>query len=436
MKYKNSLFNIYLEKEEYIKKNKPGYISVYNTMSLQFADIPTNCDYDKPPKYLIDNGFIVPNEMDEANEYKKMQTEAITNDFQKKVIITVCTTFMCNYHCAYCFQEGCQGIDIDAETVSSMIRYLKNEIDRNKNLKHLHILWFGGEPLLRFDVIKEISNIIIPYCENKGVKYTSNIVTNGYFMTKDISNELNKLKVSSAQISFDGMESTYNSLRKPPKDAFIRVINNIKESSIPIRIRLNVTREAQDEIFELVKDLNNRGILRDKKNYLYLHRVLEYTNDKRYGFTDGEWLKYREKMKKYLDYLHADEYFGLGRIITTCEIMPKRNITLGADGYLYRCRNHVRSSQYAVGKIADGIDANNIIEKSYITSTMDSNCSNCSILPFCGGGGCRYEELLWGKPCTYKKALFRQNLEFAIKNHESANKIKYHSSLLPSKALK
>lgn len=140
---------------------------------------------------------------------------------------------------------------MQGEVLADTIAYIKKKIDRNTNLKILNIRWFGGEPLMNMDAIRKISNFAIPYCEATNIEYYTLIISNGYYLTKSISVELKELKVEYAQIALDGFEATYRSLRAAPSDAYNTVQKNIENSVLPIVIRLNTTRNSQNEIIEL-----------------------------------------------------------------------------------------------------------------------------------------------------------------------------------------
>ena len=206
MKYKESKYNIRLKDEGYLDGMDVNEDLVYNTMSGQLDIFPKTIDLNNPPNKAIKNRFVIPNNSDETVSFIKVSHNVINDNHPKSVILTVVTTFQCNYQCSYCFEQCDRNTDLSESTMEDYLKYIKKEIDDNPNLKYFRIIWFGGEPLLRFDVIERISDFVITYCDEKGIKYSAGVISNGYLYTKEKSERLKDLRVKSVQITFDGFE--------------------------------------------------------------------------------------------------------------------------------------------------------------------------------------------------------------------------------------
>jgi MoaA/NifB/PqqE/SkfB family radical SAM enzyme len=84
----------------------------------------------------------------------------------------------CNLSCAYCvyngdyfFERKKSGLDMRLETAQAGLNYIHG-ILKDRYKKELKISFYGGEPLLRFDVLKEIvsySKKLFKGCELKYV---------------------------------------------------------------------------------------------------------------------------------------------------------------------------------------------------------------------------------------------------------------------------
>ncbi len=417
MDYKLSFYNINVFEEGYTD-NQNYQDLYYNTLSNQFAHIPKDVDVesltqDKQAE-LKEKRMIVPKEINQAQIYRQQQQDAILNDYPNSVRLTICTTMKCNYQCDYCM-EGCyKNTDMTEETLQDMFLYIENELNRH-NLKHFHIQFFGGEPLLRKDIIKRISNFVIPLCDSKGISYDADIITNGYFFDKETSEELKLLRVVHAQITIDGFEDNYIAIRKAPQDAYKRVIHNIENSVIPIQIRINTAYDKQDEVITLFRELSKLKSVKEKRTTLAIYRVNEYENERKYGFTDEEWLKFRERIEELNDCIEASKLFLIEKArVLPCNLLQKRNVFLCTDGNLYRCINHLGKPEYAIGTIKKGIIENET-EKRYVCSVIDEMCMSCKLLPICKGNRCRYEYYLFGKKCDLEKTRFKQNMQNYLK---------------------
>ncbi|MER8055552.1 4Fe-4S cluster-binding domain-containing protein, partial [Acinetobacter pittii] len=60
-------------------------------------------------------------------------------------------TIGCNFCCPYCFEGKKENVSMNEKTIKNIIRFLNDS-----SAKELSLHWYGGEPLLRFDLMKEI----------------------------------------------------------------------------------------------------------------------------------------------------------------------------------------------------------------------------------------------------------------------------------------
>ncbi|MDR0659421.1 MAG: radical SAM protein [Prevotellaceae bacterium] len=140
---------------------------------------------------------------------------------QHKLDLTIATTLDCNYSRFYCFEKK-QKAYITEKVVNNII----SRINQKQGLKHLHITWFGGEPLMAYDKIEYFnSKLNLP----SSVYYTTNLITNGYYLTKDVILSLRKNKIDAIRLTLDGLKDSHNKRRrcKETKDTFTAVFNNI-----------------------------------------------------------------------------------------------------------------------------------------------------------------------------------------------------------------
>jgi len=124
--------------------------------------------------------------------------------------IDLIVTEDCNGCCDYCFVEGKNPNRMDAPTADRSIDFL---VDHSGKLKTLNVLFFGGEPLLEFDLIQHI----VSYCERKsaatGKKFAFSITTNGTLLTPEMLAYFNAKGVKFL-LSLDGTREMHNKYRK------------------------------------------------------------------------------------------------------------------------------------------------------------------------------------------------------------------------------
>ena len=109
-------------------------------------------------------------------------------------------THRCNLNCVYCYISEKQNKDMPLETAASI---LAPHLSR-KNAPPLQILLMGGEPLLAFDMIREL----ISWCAKKGWdrKYCFFTSTNGTLLTKERKEWISRYKdVLTLALSYDGL---------------------------------------------------------------------------------------------------------------------------------------------------------------------------------------------------------------------------------------
>lgn len=107
----------------------------------------------------------------------------------------------CNFTCKYCIQGKNKKLSTSLQEIINpeIYNFIKKISSTNKN--PVTILFYGGEPLLYFDNIKDIVNKTKYF----NVKYQ--LITNGSLMTEEIINYLNYNKFNLI-VSWDGKQST------------------------------------------------------------------------------------------------------------------------------------------------------------------------------------------------------------------------------------
>ncbi len=98
---------------------------------------------------------------------------------------------------------------------ANVVAGIKNHLRRRiGDLRVLQISWFGGEPLLAFEIIEEIGSYIksLLASNSKAACYTD-ITTNAYLLTPEKFDRLCKLGIGQYQISFDGVRADHDQSR-------------------------------------------------------------------------------------------------------------------------------------------------------------------------------------------------------------------------------
>ena len=172
----------------------------------------------------------------------------------------------CNLRCRYCWNEaGSYGnLTRDNKKMGEKVAFKAIDllVRESRGVKDLVVDFYGGEPLLNFELIKNV----IGYCrkiqDKKGIKFRFLLATNGVLLDKERGEYLISNGVDVA-VSLDGPRKIQDRQRPFPDGAgsYDIVVNNIKSLSKKHRRRI-VGRATftpySDEIvktFKFLRDL-------------------------------------------------------------------------------------------------------------------------------------------------------------------------------------
>lgn len=216
--------------------------------------------------------YLVPENFDENKYADEVHKIAAMFSGNRKGIdsFTILTTTDCNARCFYCYEAGCNRINMDEMTALDVAEHIIKEAAH----KEVRITWFGGEPLYNLQAI----DIITDYIQKHGVFFHSCMTSNGYYLTPDVVRKAKDLwKLRSVQITIDGTRDVYNHTKAyidNCKDSFSRVLDNIEAAlgaGIKVFIRLNVDQRNVDDILNVVDIL---GLRFQNEKYCRIHVAL------------------------------------------------------------------------------------------------------------------------------------------------------------------
>ena len=167
----------------------------------------------------------------------------------------------CNLRCSYCFERDEQPFDMSDEVAFTAVDFL---ISTSRHIKDLTILLFGGEPMMRFDLIQRI----IPYADNKAKKAGKTIswdmTTNGTLIDEDRAKWMAQHKVKYL-LSLDGAKEDHDRYRKFPDGTssyglIMERLPMLKSYQPWMGTKMSVTPEATLRLRENLHELWRQGI--------------------------------------------------------------------------------------------------------------------------------------------------------------------------------
>ena len=321
--------------------------------------------------------------------------------------LTICPTLNCNFNCPYCFEKH-RRKKMSKKVQNDILNFIERTI-RFTKVDKIYITWFGGEPLLAYDVIDSLSQRMIELANKWKIQYSASIVTNGFLLTQKIVDMLYKNKVMSYQITLDGTKKTHDKTRHliGNKPTFDKIINNLKNIKINgnINIRHNLCNNNIEEVEELKKIINEISkISGNKLNYytaFATNNEIAMENNEQVEFLDAEEYNNYEIDKKIRK---ISPYSG-----SYCGAQTINFIVIDELGNLYKCWEDAGKIKHSYGKI-ERWNINNPIPTAdnpqilidYINTAgafKDEECQNCIWLPICQGG-CPQRRLFYNKQCV------------------------------------
>jgi len=209
-------------------------------------------------------GFSMPFELNEMNIFS-----FIKNNINR---VTFCITEQCNLRCRYCsysgkflFQRTHSNRVIKYEVMKRAIDYFLNIA---KNKKEFCVSFYGGEPLLAFDLIKKI----VHYIKSKYKNIDFTISSNGTLLNKKIINFLisNNFTI---YISLDGPKDIHDEYRIFPNyngsyDKIIDnlyLIKNINEKYFNKNVFFMITVSPTCDVYKLKNFIDKSSLVKHYK---------------------------------------------------------------------------------------------------------------------------------------------------------------------------
>lgn len=380
---------------------RDGHFYIYNSKNSLFAEITEdlyevlyNRDYQSLPNHVIDNLLkkgVICKEAEQylyyAEELTKFNASAYNN---KEIGLVIVPTTNCNFDCPYCF-EGKKKASVMTEDVQlSIIDYLKN----NKEARKIHLTWYGGEPLMAFNVIKSLYKKINALDNKEIASHT--LITNGYLISDDVIEFINYAKIKDIQITLDGTKERHDSLRclrgtrKPTFDKILSNLNNLLANCLEsqISLRVNINRQNTNDFFEIYKHVHDN---------IQSERVTVYPRFIREDTTDKCSLCYNSMPNELIFQFYKDLYSKgvnvsfLPKAIKSrgCMMHQLNSFIIGPSGELYKCWNDVNNYDKIVGHINEKNIENRELFYHLLTEThpfADTHCKSCMQFPICSGG--------------------------------------------------
>lgn len=182
---------------------------------------------------------------------------------KKRKLVVLTLTEDCNLNCDYCFQKNKTHKFMDIQIAKNAIT---NEFNNSDGFDEIEIDLFGGEPMLRKSLIKEL--VEWTYVQEFEKPYLFFLDTNGTLVDDKFKKWLQKKKeYVIAGISLDGMPETHNknrsgSYNKIDIDFFVNTYPNQS-------VRMTIHNKTKETLCEDVIHLHKLGFREVTATFAY-----------------------------------------------------------------------------------------------------------------------------------------------------------------------
>lgn len=306
--------------------------------------------------------------------------------------ITLHLTTGCNMSCGYCYSPPNQRNDMSQETAFRSIDFITENYPINTG-----IIFFGGEPLLKKELIKET----IAYCKTKEKNHNAyfhyKITTNGILLDADFMEYANEVNLQVA-MSIDGNEKAHNTFRKSKEGKSTFEIVNEKIDILLhyqpyAKALMTVSPETLIHFSDSVDYLLNRGfkyiivslnyagnwaddhIKELKKQYEKIATLYEkwILNEKKFYFSPFE--------MKLASHIRSENFE-----CNQCHLAIKQ-LAFAHDGSIYPCvqfvKDGISNKTYCIGSVETEINVSKQTRLNIDSKKQTELCSTCDYNPRC-----------------------------------------------------
>ena len=340
----------------------------------------------------------------------------------------------CNLNCSYCFaSQGHYHGDRAVMSLEVGKRALDFLIENSGTRRNLEVDFFGGEPLMNFDVVKELVAYARVREKECGKNFRFTLTTNGLLINDDVIDFANR-ECSNVVLSLDGRKEVHDRFRVDYAG------NGSWERIVPKFQKLVEAREGKNYYMRGTFTHANPDFLEDIKvmldlgfNELSMEPVVCAQGDPS-ALTDEDLpivLEQYEKLAELMLERHrAGKPFTFYHYMIDLKGGPciyKRISSCGSGteymavtpwGDLYPCHQFVGEEEFKLGNVFDGVD-NKAVQEDFASCNVYARpeCADCWAKLYCSGGCAATAYHATGSVrgvYKYGCELFRKRMECAI----------------------
>ena len=324
------------------------------------------------------------------------------NNFNVKAIC-LHVAHTCNLNCSYCFAaqgkyHGERAV-MSLETGKRAIDFL---IENSGSHKNLDIDFFGGEPLMNWEVVKQL----VEYgreqekLHGKNIRFT--LTTNGVLLNDEVIDFCNK-EMHNVVLSLDGRPEVHNRFRKDYSGAgsYEKILPNFlnflkKRGNKSYYMRGTYTHYNTDFLNDILhmadlgfKELSMEPVVCDPSDPCALTAEDLPVLYDQYEKLAEEMIKRKKEGRGFTFYHYMIDLTGgpcIYKRVAGCG-SGTEYLAVTPWGELYPCHQFVGDEKYSMGNIYDGVTNTSVREKfASCNAYTRPGCADCWAKLYCAGG--------------------------------------------------
>lgn len=406
--YKNNGYNIVLD----VCSGSVHVVDdlVYDVIAL-YEEYSNEEIVSKLPQYKPEEILEACDEIEELKKDGQLFTEDIYKDaiidFKKRktVVKALCLHIAhdCNLGCKYCFAgEGEYHGDRSLMSYEVGKQALDFLIANSGNRVNLEVDFFGGEPLMNFQVVKDL----VAYGRSKekefNKKFRFTLTTNGMLLTDDVM-EFSNREMSNIVLSIDGRKEVHDRMRptRNGKGSYDIIIDKFKKVA---EMRHQTDYYVRGTFTHYNLDFSNDVLhLADLGFKQISAEPVVTSDDQPYAIREEdlpqlfeEYDRLAKEMVKREKEGNGFNFFHFMLDLTGGPCLYKRLSGCGSGteylavtpwGDLYPCHQFVGMEQFKLGNVYDGIDKTEIVDEFKLCNVYAKDkCKDCFARFYCSGG--------------------------------------------------
>lgn len=353
------------------------------------------------------------NELIDEREHIEEKLKVKLDQQSQQLKITIMVTEACNFNCKYCYEHK-QPKTMTDYKMDVIMKYIQKVVNQDNNIKSLHVMWIGGEPLLEKNKILNYGKAFVEFAKEKNLEYTAAMNTNGYLLDDETFRELLEIEVRKYYIAFDGKHQDY----------FRPLISGEGTSKVLLKNLVSIKNKyAKKEVFEIeiINNIleNNKDfawydklniLIADNQHFIFSVKTIDQLRKDYDENNHANIIKSKRLLKEHYDYLESKQMRTNHEHLKEtklCSAGFKNGYVFRSDGLIVKCNNCLSYDYNNVGLIGnDEVKIDEEKNGKWVHKLDHEKCMLCKNVLTCGDTACPKTRFKGQKCTNYTRPIY------------------------------